>query len=181
MPNDDNFWKKQYQDTWDESSSREERLKKYLEKVTDYKCELIGLGAGKTDFISGNAKSNGHDKGDADLHVIGTNIYIEVTGPLSKNVRPSEQSPMWFRPDKIENAICHRERNEFLAHNYSYDNSWRFIRINNDFIHRYQNQEFRIVNPKIRGAIETYVEVPIDYKRIGTLEQFIEYLRKYDG
>ena len=43
---DENYWKDAYQDTWDESSKREKRLKVYLERLTGMKCEESGLGAG---------------------------------------------------------------------------------------------------------------------------------------
>ena len=104
---DENYWKDAYQDTWDESSKREKRLKVYLERLTGMKCEESGLGAGSSQYISGSAARNGYQKGDADFLIQGTSIYIEVTGPLVKTVQPT--APLWFRPDKLNNAIKNRE------------------------------------------------------------------------
>ena len=95
---DENYWKDAYKNTWDESSKREKRLMTYLEKLTGVMCSESGLGAGSSEYISGSAARNGYQKGDADFLIEGTNIYIEVTGPLVKTVQPS--APLWFRPDK---------------------------------------------------------------------------------
>ena len=62
---DENYWKDAYQDTWDESSKREKRLKVYLERLTGMKCEESGLGAGSSQYISGSAARNGYQKGDS--------------------------------------------------------------------------------------------------------------------
>lgn len=99
----ENYWKDRYQGTWDRSAQREAKLAEYLEQKTGLQIESSGLGAQSTEYIPGSAAKNGFEKGDADLHVVGTNVYIEVTGPLEKNVGP--ERPLWFRPDKIKNAI----------------------------------------------------------------------------
>ena len=81
---DENYWKDAYQDTWDEASKREKGLKAYIEKSVGVRCSETGLGTGTTVYISGTAEKNGYQKGDADFQVEGTNVYVEVTGPLVK-------------------------------------------------------------------------------------------------
>ena len=124
---DENYWKDAYQDTWDESSKREKRLKVYLERLTGMKCEESGLGAGSSQYISGSAARNGYQKGDADFLIQGTSIYIEVTGPLVKTVQPT--APLWFRPDKLNNAIKNRDHDVFLAHHCMSVDLWRVKQI----------------------------------------------------
>lgn len=85
---DENYWKDRYQSTWDRSTQREAVLAEYLERKTGRQVEPCGLGAESTAYIAGSASKNGFEKGDADLHVVGTNVYIEVTGPLEGNVGP---------------------------------------------------------------------------------------------
>ena len=114
---DENYWKDRYQSTGDRSTQREAVLAEYLERKTGRQVEPCGLGAESTAYIAGSVSKNGFEKGDADLHVVGTNVYIEVTGPLEGNVGP--QQPLWFRPDKLENAVNNlaNGHDTFLAHN----------------------------------------------------------------
>ena len=53
---DSDYWKRAYQNTWSASSAREDRLARWLERITGRKAERSGLGAGTDDFISGSAK-----------------------------------------------------------------------------------------------------------------------------
>lgn len=72
---DSNYWKNAYRDTWDMSAKRENAIIKWIADTTGLTAKSIGLGAGTKDFISGSADENGHQKGDADLLVVGTNIH----------------------------------------------------------------------------------------------------------
>lgn len=159
---DSNYWKNAYQDTWDMSSKRENAIIKWIADTTGLTAKSIGLGAGTKDFISGSADENGHQKGDADLLVVGTNIYIEVTGPLSKSVSPD--SPLWLRPDKFENAGMNIQNGHdtFFVHHCPSAKLWRVIHMDEALFQRYQNGAFPIVTPTIRGRKETYVAVPSD-------------------
>ena len=75
------YWKKGYQHTWAESSRREHQLAAFIQEQTGLTVSEYGLGAGSDRFITGSAQQNGHEKGEADLLVEGTNIFIEVTAP----------------------------------------------------------------------------------------------------
>lgn len=157
---DKDYWKEAYQFAWDGSSKRELALAQWVEGLTGRKVEISGLGAGTTDFISGSAADNGYDKGDADLHIADTPIYIEVTGPLSAGV--PEDAPLWFRPDKFNNAVksARTGHDTFFAHHCPSADLWRVIHIDPALIQRLYNPDFQVVTPLIRGRTERYVEVP---------------------
>lgn len=173
---DNNYWKNAYQTTWDESSKRENFMVDWIKDNAGLTAEIIGLGAGTSDFIDGSASENGYEKGDADLHIINTNIYIEVTGPLTKSV--SVNSALWFRPDKFENAIRNMTNGHdtFFAHHCPSGDLWRIIHIDDKLAQRYQRHEFRIVTPWIRGRQERYVEIPSNDICIKSLEYLKDYL-----
>lgn len=173
---DENYWKDAYQDTWDESSKREKRLKVYLERLTGMKCEESGLGAGSSQYISGSAARNGYQKGDADFLIQGTSIYIEVTGPLVKTVQPT--APLWFRTDKLNNAIKNRDHDVFLAHHCMSVDLWRVIHIDQEFKQRFRNYEFKVVTPYIRGRRERYVEIETNDRCIRNLDYLVAYINR---
>lgn len=80
----ENYWKDRYQGTWDRSAQREAKLAEYLEQKTGLQIESSGLGAQSTEYIPGSAAKNGFEKGDADLHVVGTNVYTSKLRVLWK-------------------------------------------------------------------------------------------------
>ncbi len=172
---DNNYWKNAYKDTWDASAKREEFMIDWIRNNTGLEAVPIGLGAGSDEFIEGSAAENGLDKGDADLHIVNTNIYVEVTGPLSDKV--SVYSPLWFRPDKFNNAVrnARKGHDTFFAHHCPSKDLWRVIHIDNELIQRLFNQEFNIVHPIIRGRQETYVEIPANDQCV----RQIDFLRQY--
>lgn len=171
----ENYWKDAYQDTWGKSSKREKRLMTYIEKSVGIKCLESGLGAGTTAYISGSAAKNGYQKGDADFLVEGTNVYIEVTGPLVKTVHISD--PLWFRPDKLNNAIKNSNHDVFLAHHCMSADLWRVIHVDKEFKQRFREHQFETVTPIIRGRRERFVEIETTDRCIRPLDYLIEYLR----
>lgn len=173
---DENYWKDAYKDTWDASSKREKRLMAYLENLTGMKCKESGLGAGSSQYISGSASRNGYQKGDADFVVKGTDIYVEVTGPLVNTVPPT--APLWFRPDKLNNAIKNSSHDVFLAHHCMAADLWRVIHVDQEFKQRFQSYQFRVVTPCIRGRRERYVEIETNDRCVQDLSYLVEYLKK---
>ena len=178
MPeHNENFWKDIYQNTWGAASDTEEQMAAIIYENTGHPVTGYGLGAGSTEYIEGSAEANGHKKGDADLHVEGTNIYIEVTGPLSKFV--DRNADLWFRPDKIENAIMNLGSHDtFLAHYLPKEDLWRIIHIDDEFIARYRKGEFPTYTEIIRGQTETYTHVPSTYHRIGAVRHLNAYINR---
>lgn len=171
----ENYWKDAYKDTWNISSAREKRLMDYLEKTAGVRCRESGLGAGSVQYISGSASRNGYQKGDADFTIEGTAIYVEVTGPLVKSVKP--EAPLWFRPDKLNNAIKNSSHDVFLVHHCMSADLWRVIHVDNEFKKRFRSYQFPVVTPNIRGRRERYVEIPTDDRCIRDLDYLVEYIR----
>ncbi len=109
MPDAD-YWKKLYRQAWDKSDRREREIIRRINEETGKVAIPVGLGAGSTEFLSGTAASRGYERGGADLHVAGTNVYLEVTGPQSAYV--GHDAPLWVRPDKAKNAFDHPHEHE---------------------------------------------------------------------
>lgn len=172
----ENYWKDAYQNTWDESSKREKRLMTYLEKMTGMKCSEYGLGAGSSQYISGSAAKNGHKKGDADFLIEGTNIYVEVTGPLVTSVQPT--APLWFRPDKLYNAIRNSNHDVFLAHHCMSVDLWRVIHVDQEFKQRFCEYQFPVVTRYIREKRERYVEIETTDRCVRELDYLVAYLKR---
>lgn len=159
MVMDSDFWKKKYSKDWDLSSKREHDLAERIQHNTHCTVEYVGLGAGSKVFLHGSAEANGFNKGDPDLHIAETNIYVEVTGPLQGSV--GSDKPLWVRPDKVTNAINHLDKREtFIAHNCPSASLWRVICIDEDFVAH--QSKFHMVHPLIGGSREEYIEIPPD-------------------
>lgn len=175
---DSNYWKNAYKGTWDASSRRELYMVQWIKESTGLEAEVTGLGAGTSTFINGSASQNGYVKGDADLHIKNTNIYIEVTGPLSKTV--SVMRPLWFRPDKFNNAVqnARKGHDTFFVHHCPSENVWRVIHIDEKLIARLFKHEFNIIEPIINGRKERYVEVPANDSCVKPIEFLKQYLIK---
>ena len=157
---DANYWKDKYQDSWSDASTKEEMVRTLIEKECQCRVEYCGLGAGKTDYLPGTAKSRGFEKGGSDLHVADTNLYIEVTGPNVVTVDKSQD--LWIRPDKIENAMKHPENDYWVVHVLKKDSFKRVIHIDYRFKKDYQKNKFSTIKPWTGRAVETYVAVPAD-------------------
>lgn len=176
---DDNYWKEKYKDTWPQANEKEIALKEIIEARTSYKLVPYGLGADSSEFFSGSAKEYGKEIGAPDWQIEDTNIFLEVTGPNTDKV--SRSAPLWFRPDKIENAIKYLDEHyTFLAHYLPSEDEWRLIFVSKGFAKRYQSKDFPTKIMMIRGTKEKYTEIPSTYENIISIERFIEWLNKRD-
>lgn len=174
---DPDYWKRLYQDTWAQASSKEQAIARLIEKETGLEVELAGMGAGSTECLSGSAASRGHHKGEADLHVVGTNIHLEVTGPLTKNV--DDRQPLWIRPDKIQEAERKAPAIEtWVIHHLAKDNTLRVIRLDQEFFALVKRGVLPTIRRTIRGADETYVAIPANHPYVRSWEALIERLRQ---
>ena len=158
---DFDYWKRGYQHLWGPSGDRETDVAKLVLRLTGIEAVKSGFGTGSTEFIPGQAEKHGYEKGEADLRVIGTNIKLEVTGPLTAAVGPTK--PLWVRPDKIANARKHlQERDTWVVHCLERSQMIRVIRLDKTFFGFYDSGKYQTVYPRIRGKIETMVEIPYD-------------------
>lgn len=174
---DFDYWKRQYQQSWGQSAEREAGIAAQLSQATGKEIQPVGLGAGSAEFLPGSAAQQGHTKGDADLNVVGTNIYLEVTGPLVNSV--VEGNALWIRPDKVQNAkqktpaletwvVHHLPRNELI----------RVVPLNKQFFRALEAGEFPIVAPRIRGVTERYHEIPARHACVQPYDTLVERLKR---
>lgn len=171
MAHDPNYWKRKYQDKWGTASQREQKVKKYLEEQ-GFNVEFFGLGAGTEKFLSGPAAKHGYEKGEPDLRIVDTNIFIEVTGTDSPNVK--ENAPLWIRPDKIESAKNHPTRDVWLVHVLDRQNLLRCINITKLPLARFSKK-----TKTIRGAKEVYVEINATDPVVRPIEELVKHIRAY--
>lgn len=171
-----NFWKDRYQSSWAFSNKREKFIADKIESETGLKVQMSGFGAGTTEYLPGNAKDYGKHSGDADLQVVGTNVFVEVTGP--QNNVPAYK-PLWIRPDKIISA-----RNEYpksdiwLAHIIGDNNGLlRVIHFDEQFFDSFDRNQFRYVEPRIRGTVERYFEISSKHKCVQNWNALINFLK----
>jgi len=175
MPNSD-YWKDAYKESWPKSKKREKVIAELIFNKTGKKVVLKGFGAGSDEFISGSAKDHGYEKGDADGTVEQTNIKIEVTGP---NVTVSDTAPLWVRPDKIANAKRHPEYDTWVVHCIDKAGTVRTIHLDADFFQKYDNSEYIIIHPIIRGRNETYVSIPYDDANVLPFDKLVKKIENY--
>ena len=174
---DFNYWKNQYKDTWGQSSQRESAIAQYLEEATGRTIKPVGLGAGSTDFLSGSAADHGHAKGDADLVVVGTTLYLEVTGPLVPFV--DIRADLWVRPDKVENARRNRGSHEtWVVHHLPKNNLIRVVHFDDQFWQALDAGEFPIVTHRIRGVQERYRAIPATHSCVQPYSALIDRLKQ---
>ncbi len=179
---DKHYWKNAYEEFWEIAASKENKIKNIIEQETGYEVIEIGLGAGSTEFIKGNAKDNKLTKGDADLYVLEKECYIEVTGP---NIKMDFEKPLWVRPDKLRNAYNKLQAKEgklhVIVHVLIQRNNETVIRVilldELFFDHLITRKSFNKVNPFIRGREETYYELPPAHETIISLTDFIKKLK----
>jgi len=178
---DFNYWKRKYAEQWKDANKREEIVKNIIEEETGLEIEYYGIGAGEDTFISGSAEHNNSVKGEPDLHVINTSIFIEVTGSFSKNTKDGD--PLWFRPDKLRYAYDHRkETDEFLVNNFLYADKWYVIHLVDEFWDdiksKYDTTDYKNVKPIINGGQEEYIAINGNNPFIKDFNSLLDYLHK---
>jgi hypothetical protein len=173
---DYDYWKPDYEDSWPVSAEKEEKIRVIIEKECKCDVEYAGLGAGTTKYLTGPARSRGFEKGGSDLHVKGTSVFIEVTGPNTERV--GEEDDLWIRPDKIQHYINHPENDNWVVHVLKKNFHIRAIHITDDFKEDYKNGRFEIVHPFINFKRETYVAVPAESKYVKEIEPIFEAIKK---
>ena len=177
MTIDKDFWKKAYKDLWNTASSKEEFIKNLIEKETGLEVVPFGLGAESNQFISGSAEEHNKEKGAPDYHIKGTNIYIEVTGPISD--RPKPEAGLWLRPDKLNYVYKHlKDQDEFFALHFSSTGDWFSIHATKDFIE--VAKSYKTAELNIRGNKERYEIIPYESPYVKPLQAMIDYLKNIE-
>lgn len=173
---DFDFWKKKYQASWGQSSKREAEIAAKISQETGKEIDSFGLGAGSAELLSGSAAQQGHKKGDPDFKVVGTNIFLEITGPLVDFI--DERDPLWVRPDKIQNAKKNADHETWVVHHLSKNGLIRVLPLDEDFWRALADGDFPIVTPRIRGVKESYHEIPAAHRCVKPYHKLVERLSK---
>ncbi len=179
---DKHYWKNAYKDFWEIAASKENKIKNIIENETGFEVLEIGLGAGSSQYVTGNAIDNKLTKGDADLYVPEKDCYVEVTGP---NIKMDFDRPLWVRPDKLKNAYSKLKNNLGKLHviihilvQLNEETAIRVIVLDETFFeHLLDRKSFSKVHPFIRGREETYYELPPEHETIISLTDFISRLK----
>lgn len=168
-------FKQSYQPIWAKSNHRELLVKQYLEEATPCSIEEgPGIGVGSLDLLPGVAEDYGKERSGADWHVVGTPIYVEVTGPLKPI---AINRPLWIRPDKINTARFHKDRITWCVH-CSHDNRLlRAICLNKTFFGEMSRGAFTLVEPRIRGNVERYCEIHADSLVVRPISALVEAIK----
>lgn len=174
MTNDEDYWKHAYQHAWKTADEKVDGIIELIKQSTKKDAKKVGFGADSTEFISGSASQHGFKKGDADLQVVGTNIFLEVTGPNIPTVPAT--SPLWVRPDKLQNACADGAKETWVIHVLptSKEPLIRVIQCNAELCKRYAAKEFAVDNPMIRGRRETYVSIPAADKCVLPIKSLLD-------
>lgn len=173
---DADFWKQRYQHSWSKAEQRERAIQERILQEAGKQVEFVGLGAGSDEYLSGSAASQGYERGGADLHIVGTNVYLEVTGPQTKSVSLSE--PLWIRPDKVTNARNHFPKYDtWVIHWLERDGTVRVIHLNERFFELVDNGTFPITRQTIRGTTETYFTISASHPCVQLWSVLIQRLK----
>jgi hypothetical protein len=171
----EDFWKSRYRQFWAETAAKEEQVKVMIETVCGVQVEYAGLGAGSSEYIASNAASKGLPKGAADLHVLGTDIYVEVTG--SNTEKTDRYDDLWIRPDKIEAARTSKG-NHWVVHLLKKNHEARIIHVDRDFIETYDAGLFKVEQHSIRGTVEKFVAVPARSPWVENISVLLDLIKK---
>lgn len=172
---DTDFYKRMYADSWAQSSEKEIRVAKMIAEGTLKTVNACGFGAGSDAFISGSAESHGFEKNEPDLAIVGTNIFLEVTGPLTPHVEAD--APLWIRPGKIDYAEQKRpEKDIWLVHHIVKADLFRVIHFNEAFYTALDDDEFSVIRPFIRGSKMTFIEIEPDHSTVQPWDRLTSYI-----
>jgi hypothetical protein len=171
---DPNFWKDEYEDAWKDGNRRENLVTNIL-KDNGIEVVEFGFAAGSEEYKEGRPEEYGYEQGDPDLRVEQTDQYIEVTG-TDLSIEP--RAPIWVRPDKIENARDHADRDEWVVHVLEEHKLFRAIHLTEDVIeYLLKETAERRIYPYINGNEEEYVAIsPFESELVEPIEAMINYL-----
>lgn len=156
-PVDDDYWKRRYQKHWQKTSKRENTVLSLIKEAGFPDAQLVGYGAGLTEYLSGSPKNKGKKKGDPDIRVPSVEVAVEVTGTDKESV--GLQDDIWVRPDKIQNARDHPDRDTWIVHSLDREGVLRTVRLTRETIERLLSAPR--IHPSIEGTIETYIPVAV--------------------
>src|SRR5438552_4532887 len=174
--NDPDFWKNLYRDQWKKSGSREEKVLSLLKEAGFKDAKLVGFGAGSEEFFHGKAEKYGRKKGDPDIDIPSVGVSVEVTGTDVKRV--NLQADLWVRPDKVENARDHRERDTWVVHSLDHEGTLRAIHLDGKTIDRLLQIEQINTTMRRTGVEETYIPIRANDPNVKPFTDLVSYLKE---
>ena len=168
--------KEAFKDTWHLSEKKENFVTAQIMKIAGVPVRAVGFGAGTTDYIEGSSGANGFEKAAPDLEIPGSNIRIEVTGPL-RALSPKDD--LFINVEKVKFALDHPELEYWIAHVNgvtSKRESVRMIRVGKLFRQGMDRGEILRVGIHNRGVNETFWSVPPDHYTVTTFDRFLKHL-----
>lgn len=171
-------FKDAFDGTWSASSKKERFVKETLERWTGKTIIDDGFGAGQDERIEGSSSSHGFEVSAPDLQVLGTDVCIEVTGPLNPiNVRKE----LLVNVSKVKYAFEHPEREYWVAHVNGVTDKRRdvrMIRVGKQFHDAVTRGEIVREQFIARGVTNFFHAIPVDHPVVITFDRFINYIKR---
>jgi len=169
--------KEAFKGTWELSAQKEAFVKDSIERCAGVKVLDVGFGAGSTEYIKGSSGSHGFDKAAPDLKVEGTNLVIEVSGPLRSM---SQKADLLVNTSKVEYALEHPELEYWFAHSNGVTRNRegvRMIRIGKQFRQGMDRGEICYTQFESRGMQQMFWSIPADHYTVCRFDTFLMYLQ----
>jgi len=170
--------KEAFKGTWAESAKKEAFVKECIERLTGHVVIDEGFGAGSTDYIEGASGDHGYEKAAPDLQIQGTNICVEVTGPLRPIRRGSD---LLINVGKVKYAFNHPEREYWVAWSNGVTQNRQgvlMIRVGEQFARAQRRGIIVREQFKSRNVMQFFHAVPADHHCVISFDKFLHYLKK---
>jgi hypothetical protein len=161
------IWKNLYgKQAWEKEQVRLKHVSKWLDTyIKGIVVKITGFGAGSSEIIKEHPK----DKGEPDIQVLSGKtdkvlMYLEVTGTERK-----VGNDYWLRPDKIEYAVNHPEKDVWFALHYADDQKIIWIKPSLE-------KKYPYIEKNLKGAIEHFVIFDDNSPEVKTSQEFKDYL-----
>jgi len=169
---DEEYWKKLYEKVWPKSKKREDTILSLIQEAGFSDAQLVGFGAGSSKYLRGSPTKHGKKKGDPDIEIPSIEVAVEVTGTDVQSV--TAEHNLWVRPDKIQNAHDHPERDTWIVHVLDRKAILRTIHLIPETIRRLLLVPR--IHPTIRGAVETYIPIEANDKIVKPFTELLDHL-----
>jgi len=170
--------KKAYKDTWDISSRKEDVFRRAV--GANVVLVPTGFGAGSSEYLRGSSADHGHERSAPDFVVDGTNIFVEVTGPLkTMSDDRIRRGGLWVTVAKTEYARRHPDKKCWIAWmNGVGVGGCRMIRLGDAFERAVAAGEIKRREVRLRGPAERFMVVPASHECVVNLDVFIDEITK---
>lgn len=169
--------KEAFKGTWELSAQKEAFVKVNIELHAGVTVIESGFGAGSTEYIPGASGRYGFDKAEPDFTIEGTNVVIEVTGPLEA---VDLNKDLFINLSKVKFALWHPELEYWVAHSNGLTanrEGIRMIRVGKKFDEGITRGEIVQEHFEHRGVTQMFWAVPPDHHTVCTFDLFLIYLR----